>query len=209
MKRFLVLTALLTTGTAEAVVIDRIAAVVEQEVIPLSEINQLVTLRFIPRNAGESESQYRRRVLETMIAQALRYRDTQRFGAQTVPNDAVEARLLDIQKRFPSIQAFEEALRDTELTLDELKSLITRQLQVEAYIDERFSPLIFVALDQIEEYYTSVWAPQRRARGLDVPPLSEVREDIRSLLKAERLDEEIKKWTEQLRSRVNVDIYAW
>jgi peptidyl-prolyl cis-trans isomerase SurA len=209
MKRFLVLAGLLAAVPADAVIIDRIAAVVEQEVIPLSEINQLVTLRFIPRNAGESENQYRRRVLETMIAQALRYRDTQRFGAQTVPNDAVEARLLEIQRRFPSIQAFEQALRDTELTLDELKSLITRQLQVEAYVDERFSPLIFVSLDQIEEYYTNVWAPQRRNRGLDVPPLSEVREEIRRLLKAERLDEEIKKWTEQLRSRVNVDIYAW
>jgi len=66
-----------------------------------------------------------------------------------------------------------------------------------------------VSLAQIEDYYTSVWAPQRRARGLDVPPLCEVREEIRRLLKAERLDEEIKKWTEQLRSRVNVDIYAW
>jgi hypothetical protein len=209
MKRFLVAAALLAAAPAGAVIIDRIAAVVEQEVIPLSEIHQLVTLRFIPRNSGESEDQHRRRVLETMIAQALRYRDTQRFGAQNVPNDAVESRLLEIQKRFPSTQAFEEALRDSELTLEELKSLITRQLQVEAYVEERFSPLIFVSLDQIEEYYTSVWAPQRRARGLDVPPLSEVREEIRRLLKAERLEEEIKKWTEQLRSRVNVDIYAW
>lgn len=209
MKRFVVIAALLVATPAAAVIIDRIAAVVEQEVIPLSEIHQLVTLRFIPRNHGESEDQYRRRVLETMIAQALRYRDTQRFGAQNVPGDAVEARLLEIQKRFPSIQAFEEALRETELTLEELKNLITRQLQVEAYVDERFSPLIFVSLDQIEEYYTNVWAPQRRARGLDVQPISEVREEIRRLLKAERLDEEIEKWTEQLRSRVNVDIYAW
>jgi peptidyl-prolyl cis-trans isomerase SurA len=209
MKRFLVVAILLAAGPGQAVIIDRIAAVVEQEVIPLSEINQLVTLRFISRNSGESEDRYRRRVLETMIAQALRYRDTQRFGAQNVPSDAVEARLLEIQKRFPSIQAFEEALRETELTLEELRNLITRQLQVEAYVEERFSPLIFVSLDQIEEYYTSIWAPQRRSRGLDVPPLPDVREEIRRLLKAERLDEEIKKWTEQLRSRVNVDIYAW
>src|SRR5688572_27923879 len=122
MKRFLVATALLAAAPAGAVIIDRIAAVVEQEVIPLSEINQLVTLRFIPRNSGESEDQYRRRVLETMIAQALRYRDTQRFGAQNVPNDAIESRLREIQARFRSTQAFEEALRETELTLEELKN---------------------------------------------------------------------------------------
>lgn len=199
----------LCAAEGRAVVIDRIAAVVEQDVITLSEIDQLVKLRFFERNTGESEDAYRRRVLETMIAQALRFKDVQRFGGVEVSKDAVEARLLEIQRRFPSPAAFEEALRQTELTLDEARALITRQLQLEEYIEERISPLIFVPLEQIEAYYRDTWAPQRTARGLELQPLSAVREEIRSLLKAERLNEEIRKWTEQLRSRVNVDIYAW
>jgi hypothetical protein len=200
---------LLLPISAAAVIIDRVAAVVEKEVITLSEIEQLIKVRFLERQAEESEDRYRRRVLESMIAQALRYRDVLRFGAQDVSKDAIEARLLEMQRRFPSEPAFEAALAETEVTLDELRALIKRQLQVEAYIEERFSPLIFVPLDQIEAYYRDTWAPQRVQRGLAIPPLSEVREEIRSLLKAERLQEEIRKWTDQLRARVNVDIYAW
>lgn len=196
-------------GRAGAVVIDRIAAVVEQDVITLSEIDQLVLLRFIDRSTGESEDSYRRRVLETMIAQALRFKDVQRFGGMDVSRDAVEARLVQIQQRFPSPQAFEQALQETEMTLDEVRAQITRQLQLEAYIEERFSPLIFISNDEIETYYRDLWLTQRQSRGLAPLPLSEVREEIRTLLRAERLDDEIRKWTEELRSRVNVDIYAW
>lgn len=194
---------------APAVIIDRVAAVVEKEVITLSEIDQLVDLRFFERQSGESEDRFRRRVLESIIAQALRYRDVLRFGAQDVSRDAIEARLLEIRRRFRSDAEFEAALGQTELSLDEVRALIKRQLQVDAYIEERFSPLIFVSLDQIEAYYRDTYLPQRRERGLPDIPLSEVREEIRSLLKSERLADEIRKWTEQLRARVNVDIYAW
>lgn len=209
-KRAVLASALfLLPAAAPAVIIDRVAAVLEKEVITLSEIDQLVRLRFIERQTGESEDRYRRRVLESIIAQALRYRDVLRFGAQDVSKDAIEARLLEIRRRYPSDAEFEVALEETELTLDEVRVLIKRQLQVDAYIEERFSPLIFVSLDQIEAYYRDTFLPQRRERDLPTVPLSEVREEIRTLLKSEQLQDEIRKWTEQLRARVNVDIYAW
>lgn len=209
-KRAVLASALfLLPAAAPAVIIDRVAAVLEKEVITLSEIDQLVRLRFIERQTGESEDRYRRRVLESIIAQALRYRDVLRFGARDVSKDAIEARLLEIRRRYPSDAEFEVALEETELTLDEVRVLIKRQLQVDAYIEERFSPLIFVSLDQIEAYYRDTFLPQRRERDLPTVPLSEVREEIRTLLKSEQLQDEIRKWTEQLRARVNVDIYAW
>jgi len=189
--------------------LDRIAAIVEKEVITLSELNQVVALRFFARKAGEDEESYRKRVLDAMIAQALRFRDVERFGAQDVSKDAIEARVKEITARFPTPEAFDRALVEKELTLDEVRALIKRQLQVEAYIDERFSPLIFVSLEEIEKYYASSWAPQRRARGLAVPAIGEVRDEIRDLLRAERLETEIGKWTAQLRERANVDIYTY
>ena len=41
-----------------------------------------------------------------------------------------------------------------------------------------------------------------------IPPLNDVREEIRALLKSSRLQQEIDKWTTQLRARANVDVYA-
>jgi peptidyl-prolyl cis-trans isomerase SurA len=192
---------------AHAVIIDRIAATIDRDVITLSEVNQTIAAQIIPRTAGETDPAYRRRVLDALIAQGLRYRDVVRFGAQDVSADAIESRLRDVQARFASPEQFEETIRTAELTLEDVRSLVKRQLQVEAYIDERFSPLIFVSLEEIETYYNDVWLIQRFERGLPPTPLAEVREEIRTLLKAERLQREIDVWTQQLRERANVDVF--
>lgn len=198
----------LSAAAALAVTIDRVAATVDRQVLTVSEVTQMVELRFFLPKAADADSQ-RRDVLEGLIAQALRFRDVERFGAQDIPRDSIEARLQEIQKRFQSDADFNTALARTELTLDEVRALIKRQLQVEAYIQERFAPLIFVSSEEIENYYRGPWSQQRRERGLTIPDLSEVREEIRALLRASRLQEEIEKWTAQLRARANVDIYAW
>src|SRR5829696_8848603 len=122
-----------------AVTVDRIAAVVDRQVLTVSEVTQMVTIRFF-RRGGENEDEHRREVLDALIAQALRYRDVERFGAQDIPADTIEARLQEIQSRFPTEAEFTAAVARAELTLDEVRALVKRQLQVEAYIDERFAP---------------------------------------------------------------------
>ena len=208
MKR-LSLIALLLAIPAQAVTVDRIAAVIDQQVLTVSEVNQMAETRFFPRVAGRSDDDYRHDILDALIAQALRYRDLERFGAQDIPKDSVEARLIEIQRRFASPADFEAALRRAELTPDEFRALIKRQLQVEAYIQERFAPLIFVANEDIASYYNGTWRQQRVERGLPIPPLNDLREEIRTLIRSRQLDQQIETWTKQLRARANVDVYAW
>lgn len=208
-RAFLLALALSAASGLPAAVIDRVAAVIDQQVITVSEITQMAELRFFPHKAGQSDDEYRRDILDALIAQALRFRDVERFGAPDVSKDSIESRLLEIQKRFASAAEFGAALARAELTPDEVRALIKRQLQVEGYIQERFAPLIFVSSDEIESYYRGTWSQQRRARGLPIPPLSDVSDEIRTLLRADRLQTEVTNWTAQLRARVNVDIYAW
>ncbi len=206
--RKLLLVAAFLTLPAAAVTVDRIAAVVDRQVITVSEISQLVEIRFFPRLAGTDE-EHRREVLDALIAQALRFRDVERFGAQDIPADTIEARVVEIRGRFPSPADFDAALARAELTLDEVRALAKRQLQVEAYIQERFAPLVFVTNDEIAEYYENTWRRARLERRLPVRPLSEVREEVRTAVRASRLQTEIERWTTQLRARADVDVYAW
>lgn len=201
--------AVVVATAAPAATIDRIAAVVDRQVLTVSEVNQMVELRFFRRAAGTSDDDYRRDVLESLIAQALRFRDVERFGAADIPKDSIEARLREITARFASPDEFAAAMQRAELTPDEVRALVKRQLQVEAYIQERFAPLIFVANEEIATFYSGAWSAQRRTRGLPVPPLADVREEIRALLRGDRLQSEVERWTTQLRARANVDIYAW
>ncbi|HEV7572341.1 MAG TPA: hypothetical protein VGQ21_12660 [Thermoanaerobaculia bacterium] len=201
--------AFVLAAPAYAVTVDRIAAVIDRQVLTVSEVNQMAELRFFPRVAGRNDDDYRHDILEALIAQALRYRDVERFGAQDIPKDSIESRLVEIQHRFASQAELDAALARAELTPDELRALIKRQLQVEAYIQERFAPMVFVANEDIADYYKGPWRQQRVARGLPVPPLNDVREEIRTLIRSRQLDQQIETWTTQLRARANVDVYAW
>ena len=199
---------LLLAVPANAVTVDRIAAVIDRQVLTVSEVTQMVEIRFFARTS-ESEDDYRHDVLDALIAQALRFRDVERFGAQDIPKDTIEARLQEIQHRFASEAEFNAAVARAELSLDEVRALVKRQLQVEAYIQERFAPLVYVAAEDIETYYRGPWSEQRRERGLAIPPLEQVREEVRLALRGSRVQQEIEKWTAQLRERANVDVYAW
>ena len=194
---------------AQTSVIDRIAALVDRQVITVSEINQMAEIQFFPRTAGQSEDDYRHSILESLIAQALRYRDVERFGTADISKDDIESRLQQIEGRFASPADFTAALQKAELSLDEVRALIKRQLQVESYIQERFAPMIFVSSDQIEAYYRGPYAQERRKRGLPVPPLATVTDEIRTQLKSNGLESEVARWTTGLRSQANVDIYTW
>lgn len=200
---------LLLALPASAVTVDRIAAVVDQEVVTVSEVSQMAEVKFFSRLVGQDEDDYRRAILDALIAQALRLRDVERFGAAEITADQIEARLQEIQRRFASPAELEAALLRAELTLDELRALVRRQLQVDAYIQERFAPLIFVTNEDIETYFRGPWAEQRRERGLPPASLPEAREEIRSLLRGSQLTDKIEKWTSRLRLRANVDVYAW
>jgi hypothetical protein len=201
--------ALMVAWPSSAATVDRIAAVVDRQVLTVSEVSQMAELRFFPVKTGKSEEEVRRDILDSLIAQALRFRDVERFGAEDIPKDSIEARMVEIAKRFPSQGDFNAAMARTELTPDDVRALIKRQLQVEAYVQERFFPLIFISNDEIDTYYQGPWSQQRRERGLAIPPIDQVREEIRTLLKSTRLQTEIETWTAQLRARANVDIYAW
>ncbi|HVE73218.1 MAG TPA: hypothetical protein VNI54_17755 [Thermoanaerobaculia bacterium] len=207
MRQFLLILALVALP-ASAVTVDRIAAVIDGQVVTVSEIVQMVETRFFPRLAAD-EDDHRREILESLIAQALRYRDVERFGAQDIHPDTIGARLVEIRGRFATEAEFDAALARSELTLEEIRALAKRQLQVEAYIQERFAPLVFVTNDEIADYHATTWTRARRERGLPVLPLADVREEVRAAVRSSRLQTEIAKWTAQLRARANVDVYAW
>lgn len=209
MALLLLLAAQAAFGQAPATLVDRIAALVDRQVITLSEINQMAEIRFFPRKAGQNDDDYRHEILESLIAQALRYRDVERFGAEDISKDTIESRLRQIEGRFASPAEFATAVQSAQLTLDEVRALIKRQLQVESYIQERFLPTIFVSSEEIDAYYRGPWSQERRARGLPIPPLASVQDDIRNLVRSNRLQQEVERWTTQLRSQANVDIYTW
>src|SRR4029077_12288855 len=84
---------------------------------------------------------------------------------------------------------------------------MARQLLVLTYVDERLGPRVFVTFDDINKYYRTMLTPEMQQKGQPVPPLDDVREDIREVLKQQKLTQELQTWTEELRTKADVVIY--
>ena len=183
---------------------DRIVAVVDEDPILASDVERVIALGLANREPGESQEAFSRRVLEGLIDQRLRAHEIDRFGLGQVDVKLVDEHVAEIRSRFESEEAFQRRLEELDLDLEGLRQLVARQLSVLEYVNERLAVRVFVTLDEINEYYEKVLVPQLRAQGAPVPPIEEVREDIRELLREQRLNREVETWTEQLRREADV-----
>lgn len=188
---------------------DRVVAVLDEEAILLSDVDQVIGLGLVEPRPGESLDELRGRVLQGLIDQRLRFQQVDRFGMERVSVDVVEAEVAKIAARFPDRDAFLGRLARLDMSEEELDQLVARQLMVLSYVEERLGARIFVSLDDIRAYYEQELVPGLEAAGSPVPPLEDVREDIRSLLRAERLNAEIVEWTERLRREADIQIFLF
>lgn len=185
---------------------DRILAVVDEDPILHSDVELVVGLGLIAREPGEGEEDFRRRVLDQLIDQRLRFHEVGRFGEGAVPVEAIEEGVDNVISQFDSEQQFLERLRALGLTLAEVRQIVARQIAVIEYVNERLGPRVFVGLEDIRTYYEEVLVPTVEARGEEPPPLADVREAVRQVLQAQRLNEEIERWTARLRREADVQI---
>jgi len=197
----------LSAQAAEPELIDRVLAVVDEDPILQSEVTQIVELRMVDRVEGENERALRRRILDQLIEQRLRFHEIDSFGFVELPTAEVEEGYARIRGRFASDREFAERLKELGLEADSLRQLVARQLMVLTFVDERLGPRVFVDLDDIRAYYDQTLVPEMRRRGATPPPLQQVRESIRVVLKEERLNTEIASWTEELRRLADVEDY--
>lgn len=186
---------------------DRVMAVVDEDPILASEIERAIVLGLMQPREGESDTAFRRRVLNDLVEQRLRFHEIDRFGFEQVPVDEIEKHVGEIRARFPDEEAYRKALRDLGISHQALRQLVARQLMVLTHVDEQLGPRVFVSLDDITRYYQAVLTPEMQKRGEPVPPLDDVREQIRTVLKEQRLNQELDEWTDELRRKADIQVY--
>lgn len=192
---------------AEHRLFDRVVAVVDEEAILLSDIEEVLGLGLMDTAPGAAPADLRSRALDGLIDHQLRYQAAERFGLGQVSVERIEEQVEAIRARFPDAGAFDERLTELGMTEQELRQLVARQLLVLRYVDERLGARVFVGLEDIRAYYDERLVPELEAAGSEVPVLESVREDIRGVLREERLLEEVERWTAELRREADVQVF--
>ena len=186
---------------------DRILAVVDDDPILASEVEQLISFGIIQPEEGEDNRALRRRTLDFLIEERLRFHEVDRFGFAEVPIDVVEEQYRSLESRLGGAEELARILGELGLDEQGARQVLARQVMVWVYVEERLGARIFVGLDDIREHYDEVLVPDLKARRALIPPLEEVREPIRVLLREQRMNEELERWTTELLQQADVEDY--
>lgn len=199
-----------TTPSGPAVLVDRVAAVVGDEIVLESEIRKLVAVGFLERNPGESDAAYRDRVLDQRIVDVLRERQLRRSGGFDPKPEEVEARVAALEARLSSVRGVpaSEALAAAGTTREELAAWVRRGLALDSFVKERLAPGLKVTEADLRAYYDSTFLEAAKEHRLAaVSSFEDVREEIRDVVRELKLNAEIERWTAQLRGETRILIY--
>ena len=209
----IVLTGILAVGGSaitqaeEREPVDRILAVVDDDPILASEVEQILAFGIVKPEDDEDQRATQRRALDFLIEERLRFHEVDRFGFAEVPIDVVDGEFNRLQERIGGSAKFDQALEKLGLDEQGARQVLARQVMVWVYVEERLGARIFVGLEDIRQYYDEELVPQLVERGNEVPPIEEVREPIRTLLREQRKNDELESWTMDLLQEADIEDY--
>lgn len=201
------------TGTA--VPLDSVEAVVNGQVILLSDIDDDLQLSVLDPVSGTSVEITRQGTLQELISRALIQQQIRQEDLPAIQPTAAEvaARLEEIRKELPACVRADCAtdggwkafLAAHNLTQYRVESYLRNRMEILRFIEERFRQGIQITPQQIETYYHDTLVPQYPA-GVSVPPLDQVSSRIQEILLEQQVNELFDNWLDNLRSQGDVEI---
>ncbi len=143
----LLLSICLESPASASVILDRVVAVVNNEIITLSDLQREEALRKGKANTDE------RQLLEDMIDRKLQLDAAKRAGMDVTDKDLADA-IADIMKRNSlDTKKFEEALAKEGLTLEQYKTELREQMTLSRMVGKYVRSGITVDEAEVRAYY--------------------------------------------------------
>jgi len=188
----------LSAASASAEIIDRILAVVNGALIMQSDVKMAVRLGLAPQSTASDAVAV---PLDALIERRLVLEEVDRYAPPDPAQTDVDRRLADVRARAGS--AFDSVLRDSGISVDQLRRQIRDDLRIDAYLLQRFGG-VQPSDDEIQQYYRE-HQPTFTRNGA-VRPIEEVRDLVRAELIANQRAGMIKDWITGLRRRATINV---
>jgi hypothetical protein len=196
---------LVFSGGSRAEVIDRILAVVNRELITLSDVAGAIRLGLVP--PAQPGSDPTRVALDALIDRQLELGEANRYQPPEPPDSQIRTRLEAVRSRFTTSAAFDQALVNSGISEEQLRLRLRDDLRIEAYLNQRFGVPRPPSEQELVDYYRTHSADFSTPAG--VRPFAEVRDDIRARVSAVQRTTLISEWLESLKRRTEIaDLYV-
>lgn len=188
----------------EAILVDRIAAQVNDQIITLHDIERAVALFPEARGEIESEGQFFLRTLDDLITYKVIALE---FGAEfTVNEEDREAVQRQVLQKAGSLEALRATLDGFAMSWDDFEAFIREKVLYEKVLREKFPTELVIPFEEIEEYYNRVFLPSRLQMGLEPQSLVEMTPQIESYLRRQRMEKQLSDWLGEIRSAYRIEI---
>ncbi|MDQ3801713.1 MAG: SurA N-terminal domain-containing protein [Acidobacteriota bacterium] len=159
-----------------------------------------------PPNSGDLK-----RVLQMLIDQRLFALEARRLPRNAPIEAEVNEEIRRVLALFPSTAEFERRLRSVgfeSVTDENFRRMMEQRVAIEKYVKFRFESFVIITPQEEEKYYRDVFVPEFRRRnpGVLVPALAEVRERINQNLTAQKVEQEIERFLEDAKRRVEIEV---
>jgi hypothetical protein len=191
------------TSAAAQVVVDRIVARVEKDIITLSDVRELAAYQRLNGREPAAEPELIRELIDQWIV--TNDAASARFPA---PLDAQVDAELEALRNQVGAEKFAARLGELHLTEAEVRGLVAKEILVDHYLERKFRAQARVEPEEVERYYREEFVPQLQRRNQAVPPLEEVHDAITEVLLERDITRRAEQWIQQARSHLDIQALA-
>jgi peptidyl-prolyl cis-trans isomerase SurA len=199
---------------AQSVVLDRVEAVVNNQPILSSDVDDAIRLSALD-TGSEAGTLTRARALDELISRALirQQMRPEEVVAATPTQPEVEARLNEIRSELPECAkencgtetGWEAFLAAHGLTEGGVETYLSNRMEILRFIEQRFRQGIRVSPQQVEAYYHDTLLPQY-APGVQPPRLESVSPRIEEILLQQQVNALFDDWLKRLREQGDIEV---
>lgn len=207
--------ALAQAPAPDSVVLDRVVAVVNNQTILASDVDEEMRFASLEPSQAGSSSLSPARALDLLISRALIQQQIRQEEAQaTVPTQTeIDARLTEMRKELPacvrencaSDAGWNTFLTTRHLTAEEVQAYLRNRLEILSFIEQRFRQGIRISPAEIETYYRETLLPLYGPED-KVPPLEKVSSRIEEVLLQQQVNALLDDWLKNLRSQGDIEV---
>jgi len=186
---------------ADGVIIDRIAAIVNDAVITQSELDKAQALGLKISGLPSRSTVLQERIDHHLVLQQLKSQPPVLITQEEIQS-AYDAFVV----RHGNEELLEGFLQTIGMNRDDLLQEIRNQLSVRKFIRDRFRPFVNITIEDAEDYYENVYKPAAEILNKTAPPFAEVFAEIQNQMVESRVQDQLEEWLQKIRKEATVNI---
>ncbi len=188
---------------AELVVIDQVAASVNEEIITRSDIDKAI--RFYPyfRKKGESDRDFYLIVLQDLINHKMVYLE---YSEEvTLKEEDYTEEETAIIKKIGSYEQLMALLQQYDMQWRDFREFIKEKVLYEKVLKQKFQLQIAIDFQEIEAFYIEQYLPQQVSLQLKPMTLIEMAPLIEAKLRKDRTEERLTGWLKEIAALCKIE----